>query len=194
MISRGLSPSSTSAALEPGSDCVSQRRVSDVRMDRGSQRPTPTVPPTAGTSPPDRTNDNANNAKRPRAAARVDRLPASRGLSSTMGLLFLSWLIESSDIGLPGAVLPSLTQQFALSTAMKSFVAIAANICIVIGIVPSGRLADRFGRPNVLIVRSMAYGILTFATGFVHGITSLITLRIVDCMAMGAVFPISYIY
>gem|GEM_PF-481105 len=163
-------------------------------MDRGSQSPTPTAPPPAGTSPPGRTNDNANNAKRPRAAARLDRLPASRWLASIMGLLFLSWLIESYDIGLTGAVLPSLTQQFALSTAMKSFVAIAANIGIVIGIVPAGRLADRFGRRNVLIVGTTAYAILTFATGFVHGIASLITLRIVDGMAMGAVFPIPYIY
>lgn len=111
-----------------------------------------------------------------------------------MGLLFLSWLIESYDIGLTGSVLPSLTQQFALSTGMKSFVAIAANIGIVIGIVPAGRLADRFGRRNVLIIGTAAYAILTFATGFVHGIGPLITLRIVDGMAMGAVFPIPYIY
>lgn len=111
-----------------------------------------------------------------------------------MGLLFLSWLIESYDIGLTGAVLPSLTKQFVLSTAMKSFFAIAANIGIVIGIVPAGRLADRFGRRNVLIIGTTSYATLTFATGFVHGIASLITLRIVDGMAMGAVFPIPYIY
>jgi MFS transporter, putative metabolite:H+ symporter len=121
-------------------------------------------------------------------------LPATRWLAGIMGLLFLSWLIESYDIGLTGSVLPSLTQQFALSTAMKSFVAIAANIGIVIGIVPAGRLADRFGRRNVLIVGTLTYASLTFATGFVHGIASLIALRIIDGMAMGAVFPIPYIY
>jgi len=131
---------------------------------------------------------------RPRAAARLDRLPPSRWLAGVMGLLFLSWLIESYDIGLTGSVLPSLTQQFALSTSMKSFVAIAANIGIVIGIVPAGRLADRFGRKKVLIVGTTAYAILTFSTGWVHGIDSLLTLRILDGMAMGAVFPIPYIY
>ena len=131
---------------------------------------------------------------RPRAAARLDRLPPSRWLAGVMGLLFLNWLIESYDIGLTGSVLPSLTQQFALSTSMKSFVAIAANIGIVIGIVPAGRLADRFGRKKVLIVGTTAYAILTFSTGWVHGIDSLLTLRILDGMAMGAVFPIPYIY
>jgi putative MFS transporter len=124
----------------------------------------------------------------------LDRLPASRWLAGVMGLLFLSWLIESYDIGLTGSVLPSLTQQFGLSTSMKSFVAIAANIGIVIGIVPAGGLADRFGRKKVLLVGTSAYAILTFATGFAHGIDSLIVLRIADGIAMGAVFPIPYIY
>jgi MFS transporter, putative metabolite:H+ symporter len=111
-----------------------------------------------------------------------------------MGLLFLSWLIESYDIGLTGSVLPSLTHQYALSTAMKSFVAIAANIGIVIGIIPAGRLADRFGRRRVLIAGTCAYAVLTFVTGLAHGIDSIIALRIADGMAMGAVFPLPYIY
>jgi len=131
---------------------------------------------------------------RPRAAARLDRLPTNRWLGGIMILLFLSWLIESYDIGLTGSVLPSLTQQFALSTGMKSFVAISANIGIVIGIVPAGRLADRFGRRRVLIVGTVAYAVLTFATGFTHGANSLIALRIADGMAMGAVFPIPYVF
>lgn len=110
-----------------------------------------------------------------------------------MALLFLSWLIESYDVGLTGSVLPSLTQQFALSTSMKSFVAISANIGIVIGIVPAGRLADRFGRRRVLILGTIAYAVLTFATGFAPNVAGLIILRIVDGMAMGAVFPIPYV-
>ena len=131
---------------------------------------------------------------RPRAAARLDRLPVTGWLGGIMALLFLSWLIESYDVGLTGSVLPSLTQQFDLSTGMRSFVAISANIGIVIGIVPAGRLADRFGRRRVLIVGTLAYAALTFATGFAHSAGSLIALRIADGMAMGAVFPIPYVF
>lgn len=163
-------------------------------MSAGASTSVPTIPPPAGVVPPEQSNDSAASPKRPRAAARLDRLPPSRWLTAIMGLLFLSWLIESYDIGLTGAVLPSLTQQFALSTGMKSFVAIAANIGIVIGIVPAGRLADRFGRRNVLIIGTAAYAVLTFSTGFVHGVGSLVAMRIVDGVAMGAVFPIPYIY
>lgn len=110
-----------------------------------------------------------------------------------MTLLFLSWLIESYDIGLTGSVLPSLTRQFALSTGMKTFVAIAANIGVVIGIIPAGRLADHFGRKKVLLFGTIAYAVLAFATGFTHSANSFVTLRILDGMAMGAIFPIPYI-
>lgn len=136
----------------------------------------------------------SNGGVRPRAAARLDRLPVSGWLGGIMTLLFLSWLIESYDVGLTGAVLPSLTHQFALSTGMKSFVAISANIGIVIGIVPAGRLADRFGRRRVLIIGTISYAVLTFATGFAHSVSSVIVLRIADGIAMGAVFPIPYVF
>ncbi|HEY1762585.1 MAG TPA: MFS transporter [Acidimicrobiales bacterium] len=135
----------------------------------------------------------SNDTNRPRAAARLDRLPASKWLVGIMTLLFLSWLIESYDVGLTGSVLPSLTKQFALSTGLKSFVAIAANIGIVIGIIPAGRLADRFGRRRVLIVGTVAYAVLAFATGFTHSASSFIVLRMADGVAMGAIFPIPYI-
>lgn len=134
-----------------------------------------------------------NDRVRPQAGARLDRLPVTKWLSAIMALLFLSWLIESYDVGLTGSVLPSLSHQFALSTAMKSFVAISANIGIVIGIVPAGRIADRFGRRPTLIIGTIAYASLTFATGFAPNVTSLIILRIVDGMAMGAVFPLPYV-
>jgi putative MFS transporter len=105
------------------------------------RRPHNTSPPPSNpVQPPSTMSPTAafGEQRQPRAAARLDRLPPTRWLGGIMALLFLSWLVESYDIGLTGSVLPSLTQQFALSTSMKSFVAIAANIGIVVGIVPAG--------------------------------------------------------
>ncbi|HLI24119.1 MAG TPA: MFS transporter, partial [Acidimicrobiales bacterium] len=133
-------------------------------------------------------------AEPPGAAQRLDRLPVTRWLGGILGLLFLSWLIESYDIGLMGSVLPSLTHQFHLSTAMKSVVSIAANAGIVVGIVPAGRLADRYGRRPVLIAGTVGYAALTFATGLVPGIWGVVALRFLAGLAMGSVFPVPYIY
>lgn len=136
-------------------------------------------------------NDNAISGS---AGARLDRLPTTTWMRGILALLFLSWFVEAYDIGLTGSVLPSITHQYSLGTAMKMFASISANIGIVIGILPAGRLADRFGRRNVLIIGTGAYAILTFSVAFASGIGWFIALRMLDGMAMGAVFPLPYIF
>jgi putative MFS transporter len=128
------------------------------------------------------------------AAERLDRLPVSRWLTGVMAVLFLGWLVESYDIGLTGSVLPSLTSVYHLSTGMKSLVSISSAAGVVIGIVPAGWLADRIGRKRVMIGGTIAYSVLTFATGFAPGIGAIITLRVLAGIAMGAVFPLPYAY
>jgi putative MFS transporter len=129
-----------------------------------------------------------------RAAERLDRLPASRWLTGVMAVLFLGWLVESYDIGLTGSVLPSLTHVYHLGTAAKSLVAISSAAGIVLGIVPAGRLADRFGRKRIMVAGTVAYSLLTFLTGLAPGIAWVIALRVLAGMAMGAVFPLPYAY
>ncbi|HWG00312.1 MAG TPA: MFS transporter [Trebonia sp.] len=135
-----------------------------------------------------------NVAQRVRAAERLDRLPASRWLTGVMAILFLGWLVESYDIGLTGSVLPSLTAVYHLSTGMKSLVSVSSSAGVVLGIVPAGWLADRVGRKRVMIGGTIAYSILTFATGFAPGIAAVIVLRVLAGTAMGAVFPLPYAY
>ncbi|HEY1699292.1 MAG TPA: MFS transporter [Trebonia sp.] len=128
------------------------------------------------------------------AAERLDRMPATRWLTLIMAILFLGWLVESYDIGLTGSVLPSLVGVYHLGTGMKSLVSISSSAGVVIGIVPAGWLADRLGRKNVMIGGTIAYSVLTFATGFSPGIATVITLRVLAGIAMGAVFPLPYAY
>jgi putative MFS transporter len=128
------------------------------------------------------------------AAERLDRLPASRWLTGVMAVVFLGWLVESYDIGLTGSVLPSLTHVYQLGTAAKSLVAISSAAGIVIGIVPAGRLADRFGRKRIMVAGTVAYAVLTFLTGLAPGIAAVTALRVLAGIAMGAVFPLPYAY
>jgi MFS transporter, putative metabolite:H+ symporter len=129
-----------------------------------------------------------------RAADRLDRLPPSRWLTGVMGILFLGWLLESYDIGLTGSVLPSLTHVYHLSTGAESLVVIASTVGIVLGIVPAGRLADRWGRKPVLIGGTVVYAVLSFGTAFAANADQIIVLRLLAGLAMGAVFPLPYAY
>ncbi len=127
-----------------------------------------------------------------RAAERLDRLPVSRWLVRLILILFLGWLVESYDIGLIGNVLPSLSHIYHLSTGEKSFIATASTIGIVIGILPAGYLADRFGRKWVFIGGIVTYSVLPFVTGLMSSPTEIAVLRLLAGLGMGAVFPLPY--
>jgi MFS transporter, putative metabolite:H+ symporter len=133
-------------------------------------------------------------AKRVRAGERLDRLPDSRWLKGVMAILFLGWLVESYDIGLTGSVLPSLTGVYHLATGLKTVVSISSAFGIVLGIAPAGWLADRFGRKRIMIAGTVAYSVLTSLTGLAGDITTVIVLRVLAGVAMGAVFPMPYAY
>lgn len=111
-----------------------------------------------------------------------------------MAVLFLGWLAESNDIGLTGSVLPSLTHVYQLAAPARSLVAISSAAGIVLGIVPAGRLADRFGRKRIMMAGTVAYAALTFLTGLAPSIAVVIALRVLAGIAMGAVFPLPYAY
>jgi putative MFS transporter len=128
------------------------------------------------------------------AAARLDRLPVSRWLTRVMAILFLGWLVESYDIGLTGSVLPSLTHLYHLGTGLETVVSISSSAGVVLGIVPAGRLADRYGRKRVMVAGTVAYAVLSFLTGLAPDIAGVIALRVLTGVAMGAVFPLPYAY
>lgn len=70
----------------------------------------------------------------------------------------LSQLVRRAyDIALIGSVLPSLTHQYALATAMKVFVSFCATIEIVVAIRPARRLTDRYGGRKILIAGTAAH-------------------------------------
>jgi putative MFS transporter len=129
-----------------------------------------------------------------RIGARLDRLPVSRWLIKVMAILFLGWLVESYDIGLTGSVLPSLTHQYHLSTGLESVVSISSSAGVVLGIVPAGWLADRYGRKRIMVWGTVAYAVLSFLTGLAPGVAVIIALRVLSGIAMGAVFPLPYAY
>lgn len=137
--------------------------------------------------------EKAASQTRGHSGARLDRLPVSRWLLRTMIILFLGWLVESFDIGLIGNVLPSLTKIYHLGSGEKSLIATASTLGIVIGIIPAGYLADRFGRKRVFISGIVVYSIMTLVTGFATSPTQIVVLRLLAGLGMGAVFPMPYV-
>ncbi len=123
---------------------------------------------------------------------RIDRLPASRELWRILLLAGIAWLIKSYDIGIMGNALPSLATQYHLSSFLTGTLTTISTVGLVIAIIPAGRLADRIGRKQVLILGTGWYALFTLLCGFAPNITLLIILRFISGLGMGAVFPIPY--
>lgn len=127
-----------------------------------------------------------------RIAARLDRLPMT-GLTWRIVILgSLAWLIESLSIGAMGVVIPTLKSQWHLGTGAIGMLAVASTLGIVIGLVPAGQLADRFGRKTVLFWGIVEYSVLTILAAFSPSLGVLLAIRFLSGLGMGAVFPMPY--
>lgn len=107
-------------------------------------------------------------------------------------LAALAWFIESYDIGLISVVLLPFKQLYHLTGGDTGLLVASATVGIVVGVVPSGFLADRFGRKRLLIASLVWYSLLTFAAGFAPGWHTVLVLRFVAGIGLGAMFPLPY--
>jgi putative MFS transporter len=125
--------------------------------------------------------------------SRLDRVPVNRRILSLVGLLGIIWILEAFDIGIIAPVLFLLKNVWQLSPSTTGVVGSAGTLGIVLGLLPAGRLADRFGRKPVLIGGIVVFSIVTFAASFSQNATQLAIYRFIAGLGQGAVFPVPYL-
>ena len=123
---------------------------------------------------------------------RLERLPLSSFHRKIMYIAVIGWLLESLDLSITGTVLVGITPAFHLNAFYIALVGTATTYGTVIGLIPSGMLADRIGRKKVFILGFLMYTIATFISGLSPNVTTLIILRGIAGFGIGAVFPIPY--
>ncbi len=107
-------------------------------------------------------------------------------------LAALAWLIESYDIGLTSVILLPFSTLFHLTSSDRGLLVLAPTVGIVLGVVPSGVVADRVGRKTLFAWAMLWYSLWTFASGFVSHWETLALLRFVAGLGLGAMFPLPY--
>ena len=125
--------------------------------------------------------------------ARLDHLPVNRKILFLVGLLGLIWILEAFDIGIIAPVLFILKGEWQLTPSQTGLVGSAGTLGIVLGLLPAGRLADRFGRKTTLIWGIAIFSIVTFLASFAHDANELAVYRFVAGLGQGAVFPVPYL-
>jgi MFS family permease len=104
-------------------------------------------------------------------------------------LMALGMFINYVDRGNLATVGPVLQDQLHLSSTELGSLFSAFFVTYVLGMVPGGWLADRYGAKRVLGTGAAIWSIATLLTGFASGFTSLLSLRLVLGVGETAAFP-----
>jgi putative MFS transporter len=101
---------------------------------------------------------------------------------------------DGFDINMMGLILPGIIASFALSPAQAGILASSVFLGMFAGSVLIGILADKFGRKRALVIAVTAYCTLSFAASFATSYDSLLTLRILQGVGLGAEVPLVFTY
>src|SRR3984893_5480067 len=125
-------------------------------------------------------------------SARLQRLPTTRYTCAFVLLLAGAFIVEAFDIGSLSVILPILKPLMHLSAAQVGMLAASSTVGITIGMIPAGLLADCFGRKRVLIGGMLCFSGLTLVSALAPDFRTLLMLRGLSGLGMGATFIMPY--
>ncbi|WAH37604.1 MFS transporter [Alicyclobacillus dauci] len=126
--------------------------------------------------------------------SRLDRVPVTKTVIQIIILLSFVWLAEAFDIGIVGPVLSTLEKTWTLTSWQIGLLAVASTLGVVIGMIPSGLMADKFGRRKVVLFGILFFSVLTILGAFVSNFVTLFGIRFLAGVGEGAVLPMPYLF
>ena len=122
---------------------------------------------------------------------RLDALPFTRQHRKLLVGSGVGWALDAMDVGLVSFILAQLVVTWGATPGQLSWVASAGFIGMALGASLGGLLADRIGRRSVFALTLLVYGIATGASALSWSIGSLIVLRFVVGLGLGAELPVA---
>ncbi|MCY0876665.1 MAG: MFS transporter [Firmicutes bacterium] len=126
--------------------------------------------------------------------ARLDRIPLTKTVIGILILLSFVWLAEAFDIGIVGPVITVLKTSWHLSSGQVALLGVSSTLGVVIGMIPAGIIADRYGRRKVALLGIGAFSVLTILGAFVTGLDQLAAVRFLAGIGEGAILPMPYLF
>lgn len=124
--------------------------------------------------------------------ARLQRIPATWHSWLIVILAAGALIVEALNIGSLSIILPILRKQMHLTPFDVGVLAASSALGISIGMIPTGYLADRFGRKRLLILGVIWFASGTLISAFSPNFSTLVTLRALTGLGMAPAFIMPY--
>ena len=122
-------------------------------------------------------------------ASYIDQQPVG-GFQITLLLTCAAVLfLDGFDTTAIGYVAPSLAREWGLTKGALGPVFSAGLFGLMIGALTLGPLADRIGRKKIIILSTLAFGLGTLATAFIHDVNTLLAIRFLTGLGLGGAMP-----
>jgi len=115
--------------------------------------------------------------------------PARASGAITIGLCLVVALLEGLDLQSTGVAAPRMAREFHLAIAQLGWAFSIGALGLLPGAAIGGRLADRLGRKQVLMLSVMLFGLFSIATTQVWNLESLLAARFLTGLGLGAAMP-----
>ncbi|MGF6595748.1 AAHS family 3-hydroxyphenylpropionic acid transporter [Paraburkholderia sp. GAS448] len=115
--------------------------------------------------------------------------PARASGALTIGLCLVVALLEGLDLQSTGVAAPRMAREFHLAVAQMGWAFSIGALGLLPGAAIGGRLADKLGRKQVLMLSVALFGIFSIATTQVWDLNSLLATRFLTGLGLGAAMP-----
>ncbi|MEV0009923.1 MFS transporter [Streptomyces sp. NPDC047973] len=116
------------------------------------------------------------------------RVRLDRAAKTTVGLLFLAWIVDYIDRLVINLALPHIGTEFGIDRTQQGLVLSAFFLAYASCQIPGGLLADRFGSKKILLWAMLVWSVFTALTGTAWSFAALLVIRVLFGAGQG-IFP-----
>ena len=101
------------------------------------------------------------------------------------------WMFDAMDVALLSFIMVALRQEWGLTGEEAGLLGTGNLVGMAIGAMAGGYLADKIGRKPVFLITLVLFGMASLASAFATGFISMLLLRFVMGLGLGAELPVA---